>query len=179
MSNSKDYWKNEAMEWIKSIGLAVIIAIIIKTFIFNTTYVLGYSMYPTLDNKDRLFTNKIIYRFDEPEKGDIVVIEAPDDPEKDYIKRVIAVEGDNVKIENGNVYVNNEKLDEKYIENNLYTYNELEIKVPKNEIFVLGDNRRENASKDSRVFGTVSIDSVKGKAFFRYYPFGDNFGFLD
>ncbi|WP_130806606.1 signal peptidase I [Senegalia massiliensis] len=179
MSEDKsDKFKNEAFEWIKSILFAVVIAIIIKTFIFNTTYVLGNSMYPTLHEKDRLFTNKIIYIVDEPKRGDIVVLHAPDEMNKDYIKRVIGVEGDIVQIKNGYVYLNGEKLNEKYIAPNSYTNEELKIEVGKDEVFVLGDNRLKNASKDSRYFGTVNIDEITGKAFFRYYPFNDRFGTL-
>ncbi|WP_252187695.1 signal peptidase I [Anaeromonas frigoriresistens] len=170
--------KNEMFEWIKSIALAIVIAIIIKTFIFDTTYVLGYSMYPTLHEKDRLFTNKIIYLIGEPKKGDIVVLEAPDDPDKDYIKRVIGTEGDLVEIKEGIVYVNGNPVKENYIEGDIYTHNDLKIKVPEEEVFLLGDNRVEGASKDSRYFGTVGIDSVNGKAFFRYFPFNDRFGML-
>lgn len=178
MKAKKNNVKKEVFEWVKSIALAIIIAIIIKTFVFDTTYVLGYSMYPTLNEKDRLFTNKIIYLLDEPERGDVVILDAPDDPDKDYIKRVIGIEGDIVEIKEGAVYLNQDKIDEGYIENGIDTLNELKIEVPKNEVFLLGDNRNEGSSKDSRYFGTVNIDNVHGKAFFRYFPFNDKFGTL-
>lgn len=176
--NKNQKVKKEAFEWIKSILLAIVIAVIIKTFIFDTTYVLGYSMYPTLYEKDRLFTNKILYIVDEPDRGDIVVLEAPDDPEKDYIKRVIGIEGDLVEIKEGSVYLNGDKLDERYIEEDIYTHNDLKTEVPEGQIFLLGDNRVEGASKDSRYFGTVDVEDIKGKAFFRYFPFNDRFGML-
>lgn len=176
--DKKEKRKNEVFEWIKSILFAVIIAIIIKTFIFNTTYVLGNSMYPTLHEKDRLFTNKILYIVDEPSRGDIVVLHAPDERNKDYIKRVIGIEGDVVRITDGSVYLNDKKLDEEYVSPNSYTNEELQIEVGKGEVFVLGDNRLKNASKDSRYFGTVDIDEITGKAFFRYYPFNERFGLL-
>ncbi|EOD00368.1 signal peptidase I [Caldisalinibacter kiritimatiensis] len=171
----------EIYEWIKSIALAIILAIIIKTFIFNTTYVIGTSMNPTLQETDRLFTNKIVYRISEPKRRDIVVLKAPDEPKKDYIKRVIAVEGDLVEIKNGKVYVNGEELKETYIHKDIQTgeyiktLGNIKLKVPENYVYVLGDNRYRNASKDSRYFGPVPIKSVKGKAFFRFYPF-DRFG---
>lgn len=171
-------YKKEILDWIKSIGLAVIIAILIKTYVFNTTYVIGSSMYPTLFEKDRLFTNKLVYTFSEPKRGDIVVLDAPDDPKKDYIKRVVGTEGDNIKIKDGKVFVNDVMLNEEYIEEGILTYNDIDIVVPKDQVFVLGDNRQKGASKDSRHFGTVSIDSIKGKANFRYYPFGERFGSL-
>src|SRR5690554_7455551 len=90
--------KSETMEWIRSILLAIVIAVLIKTFIFNTTYVLGNSMYPTLHEKDRLFANKLPLYFSGPERGDVIVLEAPDAPGKDYIKRVIGLGGDTVAI---------------------------------------------------------------------------------
>ncbi|MTI49378.1 signal peptidase I [Sporosalibacterium faouarense] len=172
--------KKEAWDWIKSIGLALIIAVLIKTFLLNTTYVLGSSMYPTLHEKDRLFTNKVGYYIGEPKRGDIIVLKAPDDPEKDYIKRVVGLAGDKVEITDGKVYVNGEELKEKYLTEGSYTYTEATSKwdVPEEYIFVMGDNRNKRASNDSRSFGSIPIDTVKGKAFFRYYPFGDRFGSL-
>lgn len=172
--------KKEVYEWIKSIALAIIIAILIKTFIFNTTYVLGSSMYPTLHEKDRLFTNKIVYTFKSPKRGDIVVLKAPDDPEKDYIKRVIGVEGDLIEIKDGKVYLNGDLLEEDYLEDDAYTYTygQNVWKVPKGYVFVLGDNRHKSASKDSRYFGCVKVDSIKGKASFRYFPFDGRVGVL-
>jgi len=170
--------KKEAIEWIKSILLAIAIAMFIKTFIFNTTYVLGNSMYPTLHERDRLFANKIPLYFSGPDRGDIVVLEAPDHPNKDYIKRVIGIGGDTVAIIDGKVYLNGELLEEDYIEKGTYThvYSENYWEVPEGYVFVLGDNREEGASKDSRYFGCVPLESIKGIANFRYYPFNDRFG---
>ncbi|AFS78840.1 signal peptidase I [Gottschalkia acidurici 9a] len=171
--------RKELMEWIKCIVVSVIIALVIRTFIFNSTKVIGSSMYPTLHENDRLFSMKIVYLLGEPKREDIVVIQAPDDPSKDYIKRVIGVAGDKVEIKDGNVYVNGEKKEEKYIAEGSFTevYNENSWEVPEGYIFVLGDNREPGASKDSRSFGIVETDSVKGKASYRYFPF-DRFGSL-
>ncbi|WDV44558.1 signal peptidase I [Clostridiaceae bacterium M8S5] len=177
--NNKREVKKEIKEWIRSIVVAVVVAFIIKMFLFDTTYVVGSSMFPTLHNKDRLFTNKIGYLLTEPKQGDIVVIKAPDDPNKDYIKRVVGIEGDKVEIIDGHVYVNGELYVENYTESDIRTEGSLEIKVPDGEIFVLGDNRHMGASKDSRYFGTVKVDAVKGKAVFRYFPFDGRFGVLD
>lgn len=173
--------KNETIEWVKSIVTAVVIAILIKTFIFNTTYVLGNSMFPTLHEKDRLFANKISLYFSTPSRGDIVVLEAPDEVKKDYIKRVIGVAGDNIEIKDGNVYLNGEKLDEPYLDKDAYThiYDESYWEIPEEQLFVLGDNRNPGASKDSRVFGCISTDSIKGITGFRYFPINDRFGTLD
>ncbi len=173
--------KDETMEWIKSILAAVVIAVLIKTFVFNTTYVLGNSMFPTLQEKDRLFANKMILFFSAPERGDIVVLEAPDEVKKDYIKRVIGVEGDTVEIKDGKVYLNGDELEEPYIDDSAYThtYDQDYWEVPEGSLFVLGDNRDPGASKDSRVFGNVADDSIKGVTGFRYFPVNNRFGKID
>lgn len=173
--------KNEALDWVKSIVAAIAIALIIKTFVFNTTYVLGNSMYPTLHERDRLFALKVPLYFDGPEIGDVIVLEAPDSPKKDYIKRVIGVSGDKIQIDDGNVYVNDQLLQEDYIISDAYThtYEENIWIVPEGEVFVLGDNREEGASKDSRYFGTISIEKVKGITGFRYFPIDDRFGKIE
>lgn len=170
----------EVWDWTKSIVLAILIALLIKTFLFNSTYVLGNSMYPTLHERDRLFTSKVGYYIGEPRKGDIVVLKAPDDPSKDYIKRVVGTKGDFIEIKDGKIYVNGELLNEYYLVEGsyTYTYEASTWEVPDGYIFVLGDNRDKGESKDSRSFGNVSIDQVKGKAIFRYYPFNARFGFL-
>ena len=177
-NNKEEKSKNELIEWVKSIGTAILIAVLIKTFVFNTTYVLGNSMYPTLHERDRLFALKVPLYFDGPHRGDVVVLEAPDNTNKDYIKRVVGVEGDKVDIIDGKVYVNDELLQEDYIKKDSYThiYNESSWIVPKGNLFVLGDNREEGASKDSRIFGCVSMDSIKGITGFRYFPFDKRFG---
>ena len=177
-NNNDKESKNEAIEWIKSIAIAIVVAIFIKTYIFNSTYVLGNSMHPTLHEKDRLFAVKVSLYFSEPDRGDIIVLEAPDDPNKDYIKRVIGISGDKVQIKDGKVYLNDELLNEDYIEKDAYTmvYNVDTWLVPEGQVFVLGDNRDEGASKDSRYFGCVSLNQVKGITEFRYYPFNEGFG---
>ncbi len=179
--NNEEKSKNEIFEWIKSIGTAIIIAILIKTFVFNTTYVLGNSMYPTLHERDRLFALKIPLYFNGPERGDVVVLSAPDNTDKDYIKRVIGVAGDRVEIIDGKVYVNDIILEENYIEKDSFThiYNESSWEVPEGQVFVLGDNREEGASKDSRYFGCVDVDTIKGVTGFRYFPFDNRFGSID
>lgn len=176
--NNKEPKKNDAMEWGKCILTAFIIAFLLKNFVFNTTYVLGNSMYPTLYERDRLFALKVPLYFSGPHRGDVVILEAPDDINKDYIKRVVGVEGDRITIIDGKVYVNDELLVEDYIEKNSYTHidKESQWSVPRGEVFVLGDNREPGASKDSRTFGTVSIDKLKGVTGFRYFPFDNRFG---
>jgi signal peptidase I len=170
---SSEHIKSEMWDWIKSIVIAVLIALIIRTFLFNSTKVIGDSMSPTLHENDRLFTNKIEYIISEPDRGDVVILEAPDDVNKDYIKRVVALEGDTVEIYDGKVYINGEQVEEEYIATNSYTdaYDENSWEVPEDHVFVLGDNREFRASKDSRSLGVISEELVKGKASFRYFPF--------
>lgn len=171
--------KIEIFEWIKSIVVAVIIAILLKTFVFNTTYVMGNSMHPTLHEADRLFANKLTLYFSGPERGEIIILKAPYE-DKDYIKRVIALEGDTVDIVDGRVYLNGKELKEDYIEDGVYThvYGKDHWEVEEGHIFVLGDNREEGASKDSRYFDLIPIESVKGITSFRYFPFNKCFGKL-
>ena len=181
MRKRRFYPPNEGIEWVKSILIAFVIAFMIKNFIFNSTYVIGNSMEPTLYPKDRLFAQKISLYLKSASRGDIVVLRAPDDPSKDYIKRIIGIEGDRVEIRDGRVYLNGELLVEDYIDQDAYThtYGREEWVVASGEVFVLGDNRAEGASKDSRIFGSVSLDSLKGVTGFRYYPFNDRFGKLN
>lgn len=161
----------------KSILIAIIAAFLIITFVFETVSVDGHSMDPTLNNKDRLIVEKVSYYFRAPKPGDIVVIKYPADPKEKFIKRVVAVGGDKVKIENGKLYINGVAKDEPYIlEPMAGDFNEQT--VPKDTIFVLGDNR--NNSRDSRFpdVGFVSYKLVVGRAAFRIYPFS-RFGTLN
>lgn len=171
--------KSEAWDWIKSIGIAIIIALIIRTFLFNSTRVVGDSMMPTLKEDDRLITNKIEYMITEPERGEIVILQAPDDENKDYVKRIIGVGGDMVEIVDGSVYLNGQLLEEDYISSDAYThaYDEYKWEIPEGYYFVLGDNREFRASKDSRSLGLIPEDLIRGRASLRYFPM-DRIGLL-
>lgn len=154
----------------KSILIAIVAAFLIITFVFETVSVDGYSMNPTLNNGDRLIVEKVSYYFRAPEPGDIVVIKYPANPSEKFIKRVVAVGGDRVKIQNGKLYINDKIKHEPYIlESMIGDFNE--VTVPYNTIFVLGDNR--NNSRDSRFsdVGFVNYKLVVGRAAFRIYPF--------
>ncbi|MGI6697957.1 MAG: signal peptidase I [Clostridiales bacterium] len=161
--------KSQAREWLESIVIAVVIAIVIKAFVFETVLVEGSSMLPTLKDSDRLAVNKIGYLLGKPEHGDIVVFEYPSDPSLIFIKRVIAVEGDSVEIKDHRVYVNGTELEEPYIsEKPLGDFPE--VVVPPNTVFVLGDNR--NDSRDSRYadVGFIPLKNIRGEAVFRLWP---------
>ena len=159
----------EAKDWIVSIVIAVALALFIRQFIVELYVVDGPSMRPTLHSQERLVVNKFIYRFRVPERGEILVFRYPRDPSRDFIKRVIAVPGDSIKIEDGHVYVNQKLMNEPYIlEKTLSNYPE--AVVPDGTIFVMGDNR--NNSEDSRFadVGFVPYDLVKGKAVLVFWP---------
>lgn len=158
----------------KSILIAIIAAFLIITFVFETVNVDGLSMYPTLHNKDRLIVEKVSYYFRKPKPQDIVVIKYPANPKEKFIKRVVAVEGDKVKIENNTLFINGVSQSEDYIfEQKMEDFPE--VTVPSGTIFVLGDNRNNSLdSRDSRV-GFVKYNMVVGRAALRIYPF-KNFG---
>jgi signal peptidase I len=159
----------EIREWIETLFIAIMLAVLIKMFVFDFIQVDGNSMVPTLNHRDRLLINKLQYFIYKPGKGDIVVFQYPYDKTYYFIKRVIATEGDTVEIKDGQVIINGIVCEESYILEK--TADDFEKKfVPKDTIFVLGDNR--NNSKDSRYIdiGVVPLKLVKGKAIMRVWP---------
>ena len=156
------------------VGVAVAIAVTVSLFV-SPTIVNETSMQPTIDPNDYLLMSKQAYRFGEPKRGDIIVfksnIKAEDNKHnKMLIKRVIGIPGDIITIVDGNVYRNGEKLEESYIKEGGTNGKIYNLEVPVGEVFVLGDNRE--VSVDSREIGCVKISKVKGRAFFRLFPFG-------
>lgn len=162
--------------YIKLVVLAFLIAIVLRAYCFNITMVHGPSMYPTLKDGDNLLTSKVTYVFSEPERGDIIVLQAPDSPGEDYIKRIVGMPGDHLVISEGRVYINDELLDEPYL-NGVSTNGAEDVIIPNGYYFVMGDNRDE--SRDSRTdkVGLISRNSIVGKSVFRLFPFSD-FGSL-
>lgn len=170
----------QLLELGKTLVVAVIIAALIIVFIFETVSVDGTSMYSTLHNNDRLIVEKVSYYFRKPKQGDIIVFKYPSDVKKKFIKRVIAVSGDKVKISNDEVYVNDKKLNEPYayfmktdnedIED--YRIHSLdETVVPKGTVFVLGDNRYNSLDSRFEEVGFVDTKLIIGRAVLRIYPF--------
>jgi len=160
----------EIIDFVKSLVIAIIAAMLIITFVFQTVSVDKTSMYPTLKPNDRLILEKVTYYFSKPEKGDIIVFKYPKDTREKFIKRVIGVPGDKIKIENGILYINDEKQDETYI-NEPMTGDFPETTVPEGTIFAMGDNRNNSLdSRDSSV-GFIPYKLIIGKAVFRIYPF--------
>ena len=160
---------NEQKDWLIAIIIAAVIALGVRTFIFETYIVEGDSMQPTFQTNNHLIVNKVSYRMDKPAKGDIIVFQYPADPSRQFIKRVIATEGDTVEILNGQVIVNDRILSEPYIlqktEDNYH-----KVTIPEGRIFVLGDNR--NNSEDSRFphVGLVPLELIQGKAMIEIWP---------
>ena len=155
--------------WLRDLFISVAISAFIIVFIYQPVKVEGTSMMPSLADQERIFVNKFVYRLEPIEHGDVVVFRYPRDPSKSYIKRVIGVAGDRIRIDGGQVYVNDETLDEDYVPP---AYSDArsfaEIIVPANSYFVLGDHR--SMSNDSRDFGPVNQGYIYGKAAFGYWP---------
>ncbi len=161
---------------IVTISLAIIIPV--RYFLIQPFYVQGSSMEPNFYTSEYLIVDEISYRFEEPERGDVVVFKYPKNPQEYFIKRVIGLPGDSIEFKDGKIFIYNDTykdgvvLDEKYLPSNRETYsngrNEL-VKLGSNEFFMLGDNR--NSSKDSRVFGPVKRDLIVGRVMLRAWPF--------
>jgi signal peptidase I len=155
--------------WLRDLIVSLAISAFIIVFIYQPVKVEGTSMMPSLEDQERIFVNKFVYRLEPISRGDIVVFRYPRDPSKSYIKRVIGVAGDRVRIDTGQVYVNGEALDEDYVppayaDSRSYP----EMVVPPNCYLVLGDHR--SMSNDSRDFGPVNQSYIYGKAVFGYWP---------
>jgi signal peptidase I len=160
-----------ALSWVRDLAFSVLIAVVSIVFIYQPVKVEGTSMMPGLSDQERIFINKFTYRFGlgSIERGDTVVFEFPGDTSKSYIKRVIGLPGDRVRIDRGQVYVNGQALTEDYIEPDYRDdVSKNEIVVEPDEYYVLGDHR--NSSSDSRVWGTVPRKFIYGKAVFCYWP---------
>lgn len=166
-------FKKEAIEWSKVIVTALIFAFIITQFI-RPTLVRGESMYPTLVENDYLIINRMAYKFNEPKKGDIIVFKTnllqEDGKPKDLVKRVIAVGGDHIKIEDSKVYVNDKLLDEPYIHDN-YTEGNIDMVIPEGEVFTMGDNREQSLDSRYEDVGLVDDKDIMGKVMVRLFPF--------
>lgn len=155
--------------WVRDLVISVAVSAFIIVFLYQPVRVEGTSMLPQLRDQDRLFINKMAYRVGEIHRGDVVVFLYPQDHSKSYIKRVIALPGDDLRIDHGQVYVNGKKLMEKYVPLRFADDRSLpEEVIPSHEYFVMGDHR--SISSDSRDFGPVEQDLIYGKAAFVYWP---------
>ncbi len=149
--------------------ISVVVSFFIITFLYQPVKVEGTSMAPQLHDQDRLFINKFAYNFEKIGRDDVVVFYYPRDLQKSYIKRVIGLPGDTVRIVDGEVYVNGKAIDEPYVPERYRDVRSMEeFKVPPAEYFVMGDHR--SISSDSRDFGPVERKLIYGKAAFVYWP---------
>ncbi len=168
------------LDIIQTIVLALSVFIIIYLFLVQPHQVKGSSMYPNFHDGEFILTNKVSYRFGSPKRGDVIIFKAPaGEPcaeiECEYIKRIIGLPGDRVKVQGGSVFVNGSKLNESYLANGIYVspgsylLENLEKEIPEGEYLALGDNRSQ--SRDGREFGPISKEDIIGKAWVRYLPF--------
>jgi signal peptidase I len=161
--------KSGAHSWFRDLIVSVAVSTFIIIFLYQPVRVEGTSMLPMLEDQDRLFINKLAYRVGEIQRGDVVVFLYPHDRQKSYIKRVIALPGDDLRIDHGHVFVNGKELAEKYVPLRFEDDRSLpETVIPDHEYFVMGDHR--SISSDSRDFGPVDRDLIYGKAAFVYWP---------
>jgi signal peptidase I len=143
---------------------------VVRPFVIEAYRIPSESMVPTLEVGDRILANKFIYHFTDPKKGDIIVFDSVDEEDdQTLVKRVVGVAGDEIQVEDGVLFVNGEAQNEPYLNQELPfrgSYGPTE--VPEGHIFVMGDNRGNSA--DSRVFGPLPLENVKGEAFVRFWP---------
>ena len=185
--------KRVAIEWAILIASALIIALVIKTFLFQAFYIPSQSMYPTLQKGDRILVNKVSYKVHDVNRGDIVVFETPEGEDsniKDLVKRVIALPGETIETQHGRVYINGHLLEEPYLQDGVDTCAPNTqppncedfgpVKVGNDRVFVMGDNREQ--SKDGRFFQApnnrgIEESTIVGRVFVRIWPIPD-IGFL-
>ncbi len=159
---------------IQSVVFAISIFLFVYLLLFQPHKIKGDSMQPNYPDGEFLLTDKVSYRFNQPQRGDVIVFKAPVNEEDDYIKRIIGLPGERVSVNNGRVYINGQLLEEKYLSSTLYTSgglflpNDKEVIVPENHFFVMGDNRPY--SSDSRAWGFVPRENIIGKAWLVYWP---------
>ena len=183
-SDWRKWFKRVWKEWGEPFLIAAIIAIFIRTFLLGPYKIPTGSMRPTLLEGDRIFVDKITYRFRLPKRGEIVVFKYPVDPKKDFVKRLVAFGGEEVEIRDGSVFINGKRLTEPaqipshyYYNRNDWPYSKegQKIMVPPDSYFVLGDNSAQ--SSDSRNWGFVPKSNLIGRAFLIWWPL-DRFGFV-
>jgi signal peptidase I len=168
--------RSEIRVWTRDLLIAIGLALVIIVFLYQPVKVEGTSMAPLLSDQERIFINKFVYRFERIQRGDVVVFWYPFDHSKSFIKRVIGLPGETVEIRQGTVYVNGKVLPEPYVPPQYEDLSDFTEKtVPADSYFVMGDHRI--SSNDSRVFGSVPIQNIYGRAVFAYWPV-DHFGSL-
>ena len=162
-------WIDELLAWTRTLASAMVYAVLIITFLFPIARVDGQSMAPTLEDHDRLFVNKLQYRFASPQRGDIVMLYYPVDPDKMFVKRVIAEPGDTLRIVDGRVFVNGGAMRDEFVAPEYRSHDDWgPAVVPEGYYYVMGDHR--NNSSDSRQWGPVPKKYIVGKIQARWWP---------
>ena len=163
----------ELFEWAQSLIWVLLFLVMMNAFFVRISGVSGDSMYPTLENGDMVLTQVCAY--EQPQRGDIVIINAPHFDEEPLVKRVIGIEGDIVEVfDDGSVYVNGEQIDEAYVNESVFDGGSTEYPcyIGEGEVFVMGDTRNYSADSRMRSLGVLSTEDVIGKVFFRMWPIG-------
>lgn len=166
--------KTYLIEFIQTLVICMVVGLVVYWQVAQPHKVSGSSMFPTFHSGDYIITNKIYYKFKQPKRGDVVVLKNPKNDSEDFIKRIIGLPGEKVKVEDGHVYINEELLDEPYLDKELltppgsYLREGVDVTVDPDNYIVIGDNR--TASSDSREWGLVPEYDIIGQVFFRYWP---------
>jgi len=188
--NVKSRAGNELFEWIKALAIAGLLVFVIRWFLVSPFIVDGPSMQPNFWDRERIIVNKIIYDIRTPKRGEVIVFHVPEEG-RDFIKRVIAVPGDTIKVEGDTIYINGQQIEENYLKEayaeaaengrlyNIYESDRSNFPnssypdgtVPEGTLFVMGDNRSN--SEDSRMIGYIPVDRVVGRADLVFWPIGD------
>jgi len=163
------------LDFIETIVIALAIFVVVYRFLFQPHQVKGNSMYDNFHDGEYLLTNKIVYQVDKPQLSDVIVFKAPKNEDYDYIKRIVGLPGDRIKVMDNQIYRNGELFDESaYLDAGVptkagkYAQEGQVITVPQNSYFAVGDNR--NNSSDSREWGVVPRENIVGKAWIKYWP---------
>lgn len=174
-----DIWNSEWFDWLKAVVIALVLVALIRFFLFSPIIVDGPSMLPTLHDRDQMIVNKFTYRINEPKRFDIIVFHAT--KKKNYIKRIIGLPGEHVRIDNNQLYINDEPIDQPFMDKSMddpsiMIDDDFQLEhilgnydlIPEDHYLVLGDNR--NNSTDSRSIGLITKDQIVGKASIIYWP---------
>jgi signal peptidase I len=186
LSSERSSPLRSAIEWVAVIIGALVIALVVKTFLFQAFYIPSASMEPTLEKGDRVLVNKVSYDLHDVNRGDVIVFELDEedvgaDGIKDLIKRVVGLPGEVIESRDGVVYINDEPLDEPYLADGTVTGDPHDSQnppierqtVPDGHVFVLGDNRRNSADSRYSNRGPIPIDTIVGRAFVIVWPVND------
>lgn len=168
-NSSNSFW-----EWVKIIGIAILISLPIRLFIAEPFVVNGASMDPTFSTGQFLIVDRLTYRFEKPERGDVIVFQYPNDPHTYYIKRIIGLPSETIIMKGGSVTIKNSahpdgvKLNETYISPSHASFDDLTVTLSADQYFVMGDNRAQ--SSDSRVWGPLPRNLIVGRPAIRLWP---------